>query len=41
MNQFLAIFLTLLVLAGIYRLYMYLVGLSVDDVKNGNYFGWK
>ena len=36
MNKFLAVFLTLIVLAGIYRLYMFLVGLTVDDVKNGH-----
>ena len=38
MNIFIAIFLALIVLAGIYRLYMWLVGLTVDDVKNGHYF---
>jgi len=37
MNKFLAVFLTLIVLAGIYRLYMFLVGLTVDDVKGGHY----
>lgn len=36
MNKFLIVFLTLIVLAGIYRLYMWLVGLTVDDVKNGH-----
>jgi len=38
MNKIIAVILTLLVLAVIYRLYMFLVGLSVDDVKNGHYF---
>jgi len=36
MNKLIAVFLTLIVLAGIYRLYMWLVGLTVDDVKNGH-----
>lgn len=38
MNKFLVVFLTLIVLAGIYRLYMFLVGLTHDDVKNGHFF---
>ena len=37
MNKIIAVLLTILVLMGIYRLYMFLVGLTFDDVKNGHF----
>lgn len=41
MYPLIVLIISLIVIAGIYRLYMYLVGLTVEDVKKGKYFGWQ